>query len=113
MDCERFPPERRLRTRRDFRQAFGQGRVVYTGVFSVVFRRNEMGFSRLGIAIRKAVGNAPLRNRLKRWIREAFRRNAHVRSLSLDIVVTMKRPLADIDFHEIQNGFQLFLRKLP
>jgi ribonuclease P protein component len=87
--------------------------VVHADVFSLVFRNNAKGFSRLGIAIRKAVGNAPVRNRLKRWIREAFRRNANLRSLGLDIVVAVKRPGAGIGFHEIQDGFQLFLRRLP
>lgn len=47
-------------------------------MLTVLARKNDLGFARLGLAVaRKAAGSAVERNRLKRVIRESFRRHRH------------------------------------
>jgi ribonuclease P protein component len=61
----------------------------------VLARPNGLSYPRLGLAIgRKVVHAAVTRNRLKRLIRESFRR--HQRTLGhLDIVVWVRKDLVD------------------
>ena len=48
------------------------------GMLTVLARKNDLDYARLGLAIaRKAAGTAAQRNRLKRLIRESFRRRQH------------------------------------
>ena len=52
------------------------------------------GRPRLGLTTSRAVGNAVVRNRVRRHLREAFRRNRGAFALPLDIVIHV-RPGAD------------------
>lgn len=72
---ESFPKSMRLRSRLDFDDLFKSGLVVADNVL-VIHARQAKTLGKLGISISKRVGNAPLRNRWKRLIREAFRRLA-------------------------------------
>lgn len=70
----RFPVEVRVRTGRDYRDAFADSRRVSTRHFSLHLRTRDGGFCRLGMAVsRKVSPNAVIRNRVKRQIRESFR----------------------------------------
>ncbi len=76
----------RLRQRREFLAVQERGRKLHTGDYVVVAIRNECGEPRLGITVSSRVGNAVIRNRVKRWVREAFRAQASEMP-SMDVVV--------------------------
>lgn len=76
-----------------YRQAFKQGQRLTDPHFVVIASQNGLDIARLGLAIsRKVATRAVDRNRLKRLVRESFRRNKSVLA-GLDIVV-MARPAA-------------------
>ena len=70
----RFPVEVRVRTGREYREAFADSRRVSTRHFSLHLRLRDGGFCRLGMAVsRKVSPDAVVRNRIKRQVRESFR----------------------------------------
>lgn len=70
----RFPVEVRVRTGREYREAFANSRRVSTRHFSLHLRLRDGGFCRLGMAVsRKVSPDAVVRNRIKRQVRESFR----------------------------------------
>jgi len=83
---ERFRQANRLKTPREFRRVF-QGGEKTVGRFFVVFARANQGpDTRLGLAVSRKVGNAVCRNRLKRLVREEFRRYQGLQALDLVVV---------------------------
>ena len=66
----------RVRKRREFLQIQNAGRRVATRHFLVVYTCSGGGPPRLGITVTKKIGNAVVRNRIKRAVRETFRCHA-------------------------------------
>jgi ribonuclease P protein component len=75
MRAGRFPRSVRLRRRSEFLAVQALGRKVHTPHFVVLLhaRGERSGSARIGITVSRKVGNAVLRNRVKRVVREAVR----------------------------------------
>ena len=76
----------RLTLRSEFLAVQARGQKQHAGAYVVLTLPNQLGFPRLGVTVSSRVGNAVVRNRVKRWVREAFR--AAVEALpAVDLVV--------------------------
>ncbi len=95
----------RLSRSRDFDAVYRHGRSVSTRFLTLYWfeREESLGDPRLGFAVPKAVGNAVVRNRIKRQLREIFRgRLERVPQLN-DYVLVVRKGLpeaADANGHE-------------
>ena len=90
---ESFPKQERIARRADFVRIYDQGRK-HVSRYAVLFvAPNDLGHPRLGITVTRKLGKAHDRNRLKRWVREIYRRRRAAIGLektSLDFVVNVK-----------------------
>jgi ribonuclease P protein component len=85
-----FPKAARLLRRRDFLAVQQRGRRLYAGEVLVLALDAGGDRPRIGITVSSKVANAVARNRVKRWVREAFRA---IRSdlPAVDLVVVARR----------------------
>ena len=92
---EGFPRALRLVCAGDFKRVFDHSCRSSDELLSVLARPNGLSYPRLGLAIgRKYLPRAVARNRIKRLVRESFRR--HQQELSgLDFVVTCRAGVRD------------------
>ncbi|HUP77363.1 MAG TPA: ribonuclease P protein component [Pirellula sp.] len=88
---ERFPKSVRLVSQLDFDRAFHEGVVASDSVLVIYAVRGKLAWTRIGLSVSKRVGNSPIRNRWKRLIREAFRRQKAVLPIGIDMVIRPKR----------------------
>lgn len=68
-----FPKSRRLRKRVDYLKVQNSGNSKNSRYFVLVWKRKEETVGRIGITVSKKVGNAVVRNRIKRVVREFVR----------------------------------------
>jgi len=73
-----------MRTKADFGAMHCGKRLDYKSI-RLVYRDNQLEYSRLGMAVSKKFGNAVQRNRARRQIREVFRHNT-IRSFGIDVL---------------------------
>jgi len=81
----------RLLKRSDFVRLSQTGRKIHSANFLALYQPGTSGRSRLGITVTKKVAKAHERNRLKRLVRECFRRNRHGFKGCWDINVVAKQ----------------------
>jgi ribonuclease P protein component len=97
----------RLRSSRDFRRVNEYGARVASPNFVVLAARRPSHACgetpRLGITVTRRVGNAVTRNRLKRRVREYFRRRRDVLTRPFDVVVIARRGAAGLRAHEVES----------
>jgi len=108
MSLHSFTKEERLRKSREFLLVRNEGRRLKTKSFILYIRPNELNITRLGVAVSAKVGGAVRRNRLKRLLREVFRRNKTLFPSSTDIMIVAKRGITLGGYDEVEEE----LRKL-
>jgi len=84
-----FPKSSRLVSNRQFRAVMARRLSSRDKLLVLYACENNYGFPRLGVSISKSCGNAVVRNRLKRLVREAFRQDKHLIPPGFDYVVSM------------------------
>jgi ribonuclease P protein component len=93
-----FPREARLVRRGDFDAVYRAGKRRSSSHFTVFFRANEMPQSRFGFSIKKALGGAVVRNRIRRRLREMVRCHRLEIPAGWDIVIHPKSAVGKAPF---------------
>lgn len=70
-----FGKEKRLVSDKQFKAVLARNLRVSNAMLTLYMAENECGYPRLGVSIGRTCGNAVVRNRWKRLLREAFRQN--------------------------------------
>ena len=80
-----------LKKDREFQIIYNSGRKSF-GYYSLIFfKKNEENLKRCGFVVSKKTGNAVCRNRLKRLIREYYRKFENQLKDGYDIIFVAKR----------------------
>ncbi len=104
----RFTKKERINLPQDFRRVMKFGRRVAFKNFILFIQQNKHAFHRLGIVVKKEVGPATFRNRMKRYIREFFRLHKHSIKGSFDIVLLVKRGCLINRYKEVEEELRGF-----
>lgn len=120
-----FPKSSRLISNKQFKAVMSGGLRASDGPVILYICENQSGHSRLGISVAKASGNAAVRNRLKRLVRESFRLNQHQIPSGFDYLLMIspkwskkldeqkrsKEALKKVTFKEVESTFLALIER--
>jgi ribonuclease P protein component len=86
-----FTKKERIFRPEEFKRVMRYGRRRFSKNLILFIQKNEKGIHRLGIVVKKEVGTAAFRNRVKRYLREFFRLHKHQVNGSFDMVLLIKK----------------------
>lgn len=94
----------RLRKNMEFKKVYKSGKNYWNRNLILYVRENGLEESRIGISITKKVGNAVIRNKIKRRIREVNRDNLINIKKGYDIVIIPKKNAVDLSFKDLESA---------
>lgn len=100
---QRFPRTSRLTARRQFVEVYDRGNRVRRSSFAVFGLPNDLGRCRLGLTVTRRVGSAVTRNRVKRRLRDVFRRRRGELPGSLDLVVNAYSSILEMPLERVER----------
>lgn len=110
---ERLPRNQTLRRSADYLRCYRRGRRLRGSYARVHYAPNQEGHPRLGITASRKVGKAVVRNRLKRRVREVYRRwPARSELPAVDLVVHLEPSARGSDFPALAGELEGFLDRL-
>jgi ribonuclease P protein component len=108
---QRFRARHRIRSSRDYARSRSEGRRVGSSSFTLEATPNPFG-ARLGLVVSRRVGNAVVRNRTKRRIREWFRAEVKARVARLDLVVIARGSAAGLESQALRDELSQLVGRL-
>jgi len=111
-----FTKADRILKRSEFLKLSILGKKTQNRHFIAIFAPGRFQKTRLGVTVARKVGNAPTRNRIKRFSRECFRLNRHIITGHWDINIIAKKKVADLSseqaFLSLKDIFKNISRSL-
>src|ERR1044071_4857859 len=108
----KFIPAMRIKQGRDFTRAKQQGeRLVLGCLVANWFVLPEGSTTRLGVVTSGRIGNAVIRNRARRLMREAFRLHKNELAKPMDLVLVARPSITNKTFSGVEKDYLATLRR--
>lgn len=95
----------------DFKKVYNHKKSKANAFLVIYKMKNDYDYSRLGISVSKKVGNAIIRNKIRRRLKEIFRLNEHKIKQRYDIIVIVRVRAKNITYWDLEKNFTYLLQK--
>lgn len=104
--------EQRVKKNSEFQEIFSKGQSFANRQFVVYFlKKEEQPSFRIGLSVSKKIGNAVMRNQIKRYIRQSFLELKDEVKEGFDYVIIARKPAAEMNFHEVKMSLVHVLKR--
>ncbi|OEH86478.1 ribonuclease P protein component [Desulfuribacillus stibiiarsenatis] len=102
----------RLSKNEDYIKVYKKGKSLANRFFVFyIFDRKDAQPFRLGISVSKKVGNAVIRNQVKRYVKAVIENYIEAMPVGKDFVLIARNPANKINYHETKDAIGHLLKK--
>jgi ribonuclease P protein component len=102
----------RIKKNDEFQDVFRNGESFGNRQFVVyVLEKPNQEYFRIGLSVSKKIGNAVIRNQVKRYIRQSFLELMDNVKAGRDYVIIARRPAAEMNFFEVKKSLIHVLKR--
>jgi ribonuclease P protein component len=99
---EGLSSKERLTLNKDFKRVFKEGKKIWVGRhLLIIYCPNQLGLRRLGLVVSGKIGKAVERNKVKRLLRELFRKNKELFPEGVDLIMIPHPNLKNLSYGEL------------
>ncbi len=92
-----------IKKNKEFKKVYKKGRYFAEKYLVLYILANKEDYNKVGYSVSKKVGNAVRRNRIKRLMKENYRRIYHELKHGYYLVFTARVASKDASYHDIKN----------
>ncbi len=105
--------EYRIKKNDHFQHIIDTGNSFANREFVIYYKENlEQSHFRVGISVGKKLGNAVVRNKIKRYIREVFRNLEDDIIPTVDLIIIARKPALNLKFKQYKKSILHLLHKV-
>ncbi|RFU62537.1 ribonuclease P protein component [Peribacillus glennii] len=102
----------RIKKNDEFQNVFQNGESFANRQFVVyVLDKPNQDYFRIGLSVSKKMGNAVVRNQIKRYIRQSFLELMDDIKIGRDYVVIARKPTSEMDFFQVKKSLIHVLKR--
>lgn len=103
--------EFRIKKNKEFQEIYKKGKSVANRQFVVYLRQvPDQAHFRVGLSVSKKLGNAVMRNQIKRYTRQAILELQEGLRNDYDLIIIARRPVSSMSFHEVKSSLTHVLK---
>ena len=102
----------KVKKRRDFTKVYRQGKSLSAANTVVCWRKTKSDCFRVGFTVSKKVGNAVVRNKVRRRLKEIVRLHPERFSAGADYIIVARPAAAFCEYRELDMELERLLRKI-
>lgn len=106
-----FPKKNRIKSKAGFQLVYTTGRSVVDSLSVLYVLPLEAEGPKIGLAVGKKIGNAVVRNRVKRMMREVFRHHKSELLTNVQLIWVARKKLATADLKTYDRVFMRLAKR--
>ena len=87
----------------DFDDIIHTGNLLKNNAYIIYNKVNDLNYTRFGIAVGNKIGDAHIRNRVKRQVREIITSNKKLFQNNKDYIIIVKKSVLEMDFETMNK----------
>ena len=95
----------------EFNRVYNKGRSYVNHMMIIHVINSDSVKGKVGFAVGKKIGNAVVRNRIKRLMRETYRINQHEINQNVSMILIARKPLVESKSYLVQKSFMNLCKK--
>ena len=102
----------RIKDKREFVSVVKKGKTLKETPYVIHYLKNELSVCRVGLSVSKRIGNAVIRNKVKRQTRAMCDSLIDYSSHAFDVVIVVKAEFVNSDFESNKKSLNNLLSKI-
>ncbi|WP_347861808.1 ribonuclease P protein component [Salimicrobium sp. PL1-032A] len=101
----------RIKKNKEFQNVFRNGKSFANRQLVLYYLQKDQPHFRIGLSVSKRIGNAVMRNKVKRYLRQAFHELEEELCMDYDFVVIARKPVNTMEYHEVKKSLKHVLKR--
>jgi len=106
-----LPKEYRIKEGKEYAYLYRTGKKANGRYIFIYFINNDFLFNRFGIVTSKRVGNAVIRNKVKRRLRAIIQANPFFLEKQINMIIVAKKNSNQANYKELEKDFLEVMKK--
>lgn len=106
-----LPLKNRLKKRKEFAYIYKNGKKVHSSNLTLIWVSSKKPENKIGISVSNKVGNAVIRNKIKRQLRDIIRKQLNILRIHQNFVLVAHPSIRECDFSQISAAYLQLLQK--